>query len=189
MVDDLKGRILDAAVDCFLESHPGARIHAAIAERAKVSRPTVYKYVGDQDAIVMALIERDISRMHAAIEPIVTRPGTLRQRFVDTIVAVVEYARNHALLQKVLRENPISVLPWFTVHSEQVIQTGLALFTPHVKQAIADGEFPTVDPIVIVEWCCRLILSLITTPGTVRIDDSAALRRYLEDLLDVGLPR
>ncbi|MFC0108484.1 TetR/AcrR family transcriptional regulator [Kibdelosporangium aridum] len=189
MAESLKDQILDAAVACFLECPPGARIHAAIAERAGVSRPTVYKYVGDQDAIVMALIERDIARMHASAEPIVTQPGTLRQRFVDTIIIVVEYARNHALLQKVLRETPLAVLPWFTVNSEQVIQTGLALFTPHVKQAIADGEFPAVDPTVIVEWCCRLILSLITTPGTIRIDDSAALRRYLEDLLDIGLPR
>ncbi|CAM3833767.1 TetR/AcrR family transcriptional regulator [Kibdelosporangium persicum] len=189
MADDLKDRILDAAVECLLESHPGARVHAAIAERAGVSRPTVYKYVGDQDAIVMALMERDIARMHAAAASVVTRSGSLRERFLDTIVFVVGYARDHRLLQKALREDPASILPWFTVNSEPVIEMGIGLFGPHVKQAIADGEFPAVDPRVIVEWCCRLILSLITTPGTIRTDDPAALRRYLEDLLDIGMPR
>ena len=30
------------------------RLHAAIAERSGYSRPTVYKYVGDQQAIIGA---------------------------------------------------------------------------------------------------------------------------------------
>nr|WP_198151615.1 TetR/AcrR family transcriptional regulator [Kibdelosporangium sp. MJ126-NF4] len=189
MADDLKTRILAAAEACLLESAPGARIHAAIAERAGVSRPTVYKYVGDQDAIVMALLERDMARMYAEAEVEVVKSSSLRERFVDMTVFVVGYARGHALLQKALREEPSAVLPWFTVNAEPVIELGIELFSPPVKQSIADGEFPAMDPRVIVEWCCRLILSLITTPGTVRIGDPVALRRYVEDLLEIGMPR
>ena len=81
------------------------------------------------------------------------------------------------------------MLPWFTVNAEPVIELGVELFGPHVKQSVADGEFPDVDPRVIVEWCCRLSLSLITTPGTTRTTERAALRRYVEDLLDIGVPR
>ncbi|ALG12597.1 hypothetical protein AOZ06_42210 [Kibdelosporangium phytohabitans] len=189
MADDLRDRILAAAELCLLECAPGARVHAAIAERAGVSRPTVYKYVGDQDAIVMALLKRDMARMYAAAEAEITKTTSLRERFVDMTVFVVGYARDHALLRKALREEPASVLPWFTVHSEPVIELGIELFAPHVKQSIADGQFPDVDPRVIVEWCCRLILSLITTPGTVQIGDPVSLRRYVEDLLDIGMPR
>ncbi|MET0235451.1 MAG: TetR/AcrR family transcriptional regulator [Kibdelosporangium sp.] len=182
----IKDRILDAAEQCLLESHPGARIHAAIAERAGVSRPTVYKYVGDQEAIVTAILHRDIGRMHVAAEHVLTRRGSLRERFVATVVFVVGYARAHALLQKGLREDPAAILPWFTVNAEPIIEMGIDLVGPNIKQAIADGDLPAVDPRVIVEWCCRLTLSLITTPGTVPIDEPHLLRRYVEDLLDIG---
>jgi AcrR family transcriptional regulator len=183
----MRDRIMEAAEQCLLEAGIGARLHARIAERAGVSRPTVYKYVGDQDAIVQALLHRDIARMHAEAEPILSRPGSLRERFIETIVFIVGFARRHELLQQGLRENPATILPWLTVYSEPIIEQGVAFVGPHIKQAMANGDFPTVDPRVVVEWCGRLVLSLITTPGTVRVDSPDQLRRYVGDLLDIGL--
>ncbi|MEV4315432.1 TetR/AcrR family transcriptional regulator [Actinocrispum sp. NPDC049592] len=180
-------RILEAAEECLLDAGIGARLHARIAERAGVSRPTVYKYVGDQDAIVQALLHRDIARMHAQAEPILGGPGPLRDRFIDTIVFIVGFAREHALLQKGLREAPGLILPWLTVYSAPILEQGVAFVRPYIKQAIANGEFPNVDARVVVEWCGRLVLSLITTPGTVRVDSPALLRRYVGDLLDIGV--
>jgi AcrR family transcriptional regulator len=184
---DLRDRILDAAEQCLLEAGIEARLHARIAARAGVSRPTVYKYIGDQDAIVQAILHRDIARMHAEAEPVLNREGSLRDRFVEIIVFVVGYARRHALLQKGLREDPATVLPWLTVYAEPIIEQGVAFMGPYIKQAVANGDFPDVDPRVVVEWCARLVLSLITTPGTVRIDQPRLLRRYVRDLLDIGL--
>jgi AcrR family transcriptional regulator len=191
MVSDqeIKDRILDAAAQCLLEAGVGARLHARIAERAQVSRPTVYKYVGDQDAIVLALLHRDIERMHAAAVPVLERVGSLRERFIETVVFIVGYAREHALLQKGLQEEPLAILPWLTVYSEPILEQGVAFVGPFVKQAIANGDFPDVNPRVIVEWCGRLVLSLITTPGTVNTAEPDALRRYVGDLLDIGLAR
>jgi AcrR family transcriptional regulator len=183
----VRDRILDAAEQCLLEAGVGARLHARIAERAGVSRPTVYKYAGDQDAIVQALLHRDIARMHAEAEPILSRPGTLRDKFIETIVFIVGYARRHALLQKGLRDDPAAILPWLTVYAAPIIEQGVAFVGPYIKQAIADGDFPDVNPRVIVEWSGRLVLSLITTPGTVKVDEPRLLRRYVADLLDIGL--
>lgn len=182
---ETKDRILDAAEQCLLEAGLDARLHAAIAERAGVSRPTVYKYVGDQDAIVTALLHREIDRLHLAAEPTLgAQRLSLRDRFVETIVFVVDYARGHALLQKALRDTPAAILPWFTVNAGPLIEMGIAFIGPPMKQAIADGDAPDVDPRVVVEWCCRLVLSLITTPGT---SDTSDLRRYVGELLDIGV--
>jgi hypothetical protein len=57
---------------------------------------------------------------------------------------------------------------------------------PIIEMGIADSDFPEVKPRMVVEWCCRLTLSSITTPGTVKIGDAATLRQYVEDLLDIG---
>jgi AcrR family transcriptional regulator len=183
---EMHDRILDAAEHCLLDAGVGARLHARIANRAGVSRPTVYKYVGDQDAILVALLHRDIGRMHAAAEPVLVGAGSLREQFIEMIVFVVGYARGHALLQKGLREEPAAILPWLTVYAEPIIEQGVAFVGPLIKQAIADGQFPNVNPRVIIEWTGRLVLSLITTPGTVKTDSPELLRRYIGDLLDIG---
>jgi AcrR family transcriptional regulator len=185
--DTVHDRILDAAQHCLLEAGVGARLHARIAERAGVSRPTVYKYVGDQDAIVRALFYRDIERMIAEADPVLRSPGSLRDRFVETIVFFVGYAREHALLQKWLSEKPEMVLPWLTVYAGPIVEQGVVFVGPYITQAIADGDFPDVNPRVVVEWCTRLVLSLITTPGTIDTSSPEALRAYVGDLLDIGL--
>jgi AcrR family transcriptional regulator len=54
--EDTKRRILDAALEEFSTlGHAGARIDA-IAERAKASKPMIYSYFGDKDALYKAAL-------------------------------------------------------------------------------------------------------------------------------------
>ena len=66
---DYRTRILDAAEACLMEQRMSAPLHARIAERAGVSRPTVYKYIGDQDDLVRAVLERVAAQYALAILP------------------------------------------------------------------------------------------------------------------------
>lgn len=185
---EIADRILDAAELCLLEAGYTARIHAAIAERAGVSRPTVYKHLGDQNAIVEALLHREVTRFFAATAPVLIRRGPLRERFIETIVFVVGYAREHAILQKGLRENPELVLPYFTTRAHLFIERAVDFFGPPIREAMAGLPGPTPDPRMLVEWGFRVIASLITTPSIVPIDDAPSLRRFVTGLLDIGSP-
>ncbi len=78
----IRERILDAATACLLDQGLDARLHAAIAERAGISRPTVYKYVGDQAAIVAAILERELDRFFAAAVPVLRRSDDLEAHLV-----------------------------------------------------------------------------------------------------------
>ncbi|MGH2604184.1 MAG: TetR/AcrR family transcriptional regulator, partial [Dehalococcoidia bacterium] len=93
--EELRGRILDAAQECLLEAGLTARLHRAIAERAGVSRPTVYKYAGDQQAITAALLDRETSRFLTALYDVIVRPGEPLDTFVEAIAFAVSYGRNH----------------------------------------------------------------------------------------------
>ncbi|MEU6719316.1 TetR/AcrR family transcriptional regulator [Nonomuraea sp. NPDC046802] len=184
---DIQRRILDAAEQCLLRAGPAARLHHVIAERAGVSRPTVYKHLGDQKAIVEALLHRELSRYLDAVRDVLVQRGTLRDRFVETIVFTITYARGHALLQRMLLEEPQIVLPWLTTHAAPVIERGVAAMSPHIQPGgrRAGG---TIDPKVVAEWGIRLAVSLITMPSSVaHLDTPDGLRRYLLDLLDLGL--
>ena len=104
--DGVRDRILDAATQCLLESGLDARLHAAIAERAGLSRPTLYKYVGDQTAILDAVRDREIEAFFTAAVPLLSSTDDLRTGLVDAVVFVVGYGRRHTLLQKALRSTP-----------------------------------------------------------------------------------
>ncbi|MFC8128545.1 TetR/AcrR family transcriptional regulator [Streptomyces sp. NPDC057302] len=183
----IRDRILDAARECLAEFGLSKRLHASIAERAGLSRPTVYKYVGDQSAVIAALLDREIADFLAEAEVVLTARGSLRERFTEIVVFVVGYGRAHPLLSGGLRHNPDLVLPWFTTRAEPLIEQAHAFFSPHIKRAIAEGEFPDVDPRPVVEWTYRIIISLLLTPSTLSIEDPDALRKFVSQLLDIGL--
>ena len=180
--EDLRSRILDAAAECILESGLTARLHAAIAERAGLSRPTLYKHVGDQAAIVRAVLDREFEKFFAAVTPWLRSSDDLAGRLVDAIVFIVEYGRRHQLLQKSLREHPELILPVLTTDSGPLMATIHTMFDEQLARALAATE-SDLDPRVVSDWVYRLIVSLITTPSTVSTETTADLRRYVSDLV------
>lgn len=187
----LRDRILDAAAACLAEEGLGGRLHARIAERAALSRPTVYKYVGDQDAVVSALISREMDRFFALVLPQL-RVGSsddLVGDLVDGVVLIVDTARRHELLRLALRDHPEIILPALTTRSDEVLAHVCAVFEQPLGQAIAGrSEFSAR---VATEWFFRIIVSLLTTPGSAG-GSTEALRSYVEGLvgvLGIGRPR
>ena len=183
--DDVRERILDAATECLVESGIDARLHATIAERAGVSRPTVYKYVGDQTAILTAVLDREVERFFAAAAPVFSAMSEdATQGLDDAIVFVVDYAQRHTLLQMALHRNPGLILPALTTNSEVLIDGVVAAFSDHVEQRLArtGGEG---DVRAIVEWAYRIAVSLVTTPSA-STQTEAGLRRHLAELMKLA---
>jgi len=182
----IRERILDAAEACLIEVGYGSRLHALIAERAGLSRPTLYKYVGDQSQIFDALLQREITRFFAVLDPVLCRRDDVRGGFVDCVVFAVGYARRHPVLQKGLRDDPATVLPWFTVHSAPLVERGAEFLAPHFERMCAGDRPAGASPRAISEWAFRLVASLITTGGDVDAGDEGALSEFVDGLLSLG---
>lgn len=185
----IRERILDAAETCLVESGYSSRLHAVIAERAGLSRPTVYKYVGDQADIFDALLQREITRFFAVLDPVLHARDDIRSGFVDCVVFAVGYARRHAVLQKGLRDHPAVVLPWFSVHAGPLIDRGATFLVPHFERMLAGSATAATsetNPRAVSEWAFRLVASLITTGGAAGADDERALRESVNGLLSIG---
>ncbi|WP_188113472.1 TetR/AcrR family transcriptional regulator [Nocardioides humilatus] len=177
----IRDRILDAATDCLLEEGLDARLHAAIAERAGISRPTVYKYVGDQAAIVAAVLDRELDRFFGAAVPVLQRSDDLQAHLVSAIVFVVDYARDHALLQKALKEHPEIILPALTTESRPLVERVVGLFEEQLGRALGQSSPGGLDARAVAEWCYRIVISLATTP-TAGLDRDGT-RAYVERLI------
>jgi AcrR family transcriptional regulator len=196
--DAIREQILDAAKECVLELGFTSRLHAAIAQRAGLSRPTLYKYVGDQDAIFGALFQREITRFFVVLDPVLrgrerslrsdqgSQERDLRVGFVDAIVFAVQYARAHPLLQKGLRDDPQVVLPWFTVQAKPFVELGADLLTPHFRRLFTPEQLAEVSPKAISEWAFRIIGSLIVTEGIVDTTQEQSLREFVSSLLSIA---
>ncbi|WP_137723467.1 TetR/AcrR family transcriptional regulator [Prescottella subtropica] len=182
-------RILDAAAACLVEAGYGTRLHAVIAERAGLSRPTVYKYVGDQTEIVEALFRREITRFFAVLEPVLLDHDRFRDGFVECVVFSVGYARRHRVLQKGLRDEPAIVLSGFTVHAQPLVDRGGEVLAPHFARMLAADPSSTIDPRIASEWAFRLVASLVTTTGSVDTGDDDAVRAFVHGLLSLGAPQ
>jgi AcrR family transcriptional regulator len=179
----IRERILDAATECLLAEGLDARLHAMIAERAGISRPTVYKYVGDQAAIVAAILDRELDQFFGAAVPLLRRSDDLEAHLVDAIVFVVDYGRGHALLQKALREHPELILPALTTESGPLVERVVTLFEEQLGRALSSAGSPgaTLTPRAAAEWGYRIVISLITTP-TPALDEEGT-RQYVASLV------
>ncbi|MFC7448215.1 TetR/AcrR family transcriptional regulator [Rhodococcus daqingensis] len=185
--DAIREQILDAAKECVIELGYTSRLHAAIAQRAGLSRPTVYKYVGDQDAIFGALFQREITEFFVVLDPVLHgQERDLRVGFVDAVVFAVQYARAHPLLQKGLRDDPEVVLPWFTVRAKPFVELGANLLTPHFRRLFTPEQLAEVSPKAISEWAFRIIGSLIVTEGIVDTTQEQSLREFVSSLLTIA---
>ncbi len=187
MVDQavhMRARVLAAAETCLLEGgFAAARLHSTIARRAGLSRPTVYKYVGDQDAIIEAVIRREFEAFLGRLAPILERRTTFDEQLVEVMTYVVGEARAHPLLQVARRDVPERLLPWFTTHAGRLIEQVAPMIEPGIRDYIEQGELPDIEPRILVDALCRIALSLVFTNGLYDVSEPEALRAYLTAFL------
>jgi AcrR family transcriptional regulator len=193
-VSTLRQRLLDAAEACYLDHGRQRTSIADIAHRARVSRPTVYKHLGDGDAVAAALVERELDRFAAELEASLDHHTELRDKLIESVAHSVAYARTHTLLQRLLALEPESVLPWFTTHAEPFLARAVKLLAPMLRGDTSTHGAPDADADseaeALAEWAARLAVSLVVTPSvTSSLTDAASLWAFVEQLLAVGQPK
>ncbi|WP_236009220.1 TetR/AcrR family transcriptional regulator [Actinomadura physcomitrii] len=178
---DMHARILDAAAACLTEGgFTSNRMLSAIARRAGVSRPTLYKYGGTLDEIKEALIERELTAYLAEAVPLIDAARWDADYVADLLAFLIGRARAHPLLSAAVRDVPDMVLPWFTVRADITVARVTALAAPVVQDKIDRGELPPVDVPVLIDVLTRVVLSLVfVNSAGVDADDPDDLRRYL----------
>ncbi|GAB3676673.1 TetR/AcrR family transcriptional regulator [Actinocorallia lasiicapitis] len=186
---DIHDRILDAAADCLAEGgFTSNRLLSAIARRAGLSRPTLYKHAGTLDDIKDALIARELTTFLAELEPRIAETTWHRDSIIDLLVFVTSHARSHPLLRAALRDVPELVLPWFTTNASAAVAGVTHAALPLVQARIDEGEMPPCDVPLLLDAVTRTVLSLIFVNTPIDADDPAALRTYLHTVAAVFTP-
>jgi len=195
--EDRPAEIVAAALACFAEKGFAATRLEDIAERAGVTRGTLYLYFQGKEEIFKAVVRQSILPILVRGEAMVAASdepsGTLLARLIENFPKAVLGSPVSALPKLVLTE--VGNFPDLAeFYLEEVIRRGRRLIKALVKRGIDRGEFRPVD-LDHVFYCviAPILLTLLWEHSFKPYDRSelepdAMLRAHLDLLLN-GLRR
>lgn len=159
-----------------------------VARRSGVGRATLYRRFPTKDALIDALVLSEARRYLEGSAQARAHAETLEDRLVYGTVFTVTFLRDHALLKKLLRTEPETILPSLTVDAGAIIdfateysagQLRTDLYGTAETTAAQERHIRTV-----AELHTRLTLSFIVTPHTgIKLTSLDDTRDYVRTYL------
>lgn len=148
----------------------------SVARQAGVARATAYRMFGGRDALVAAIVEREVSLLRAQLkEWSDTQPdaaGKVRIQVVETL----RYIREHEALQYILRNEPEEIVRTLVsttgAAGSTLIHQIIDAAIPDLEPEIGEQLYP--DPAAAAEFMVRTIYSFMLIPESALSDDAAA---------------
>lgn len=156
-MDETAERILDAAVEAASVHGIGRMSVADVAIRAGLSRPSVYKRYPSKDALVAAAVSREAQRVVDATRQAAAGIEDPREALATAVATMLQLAREHPLLDRVVRTEPERLVPLFTTDDGLI----LAAVRPQIESVFAQ-RFPTMGPVSrrrVADMLARLLIS------------------------------
>ena len=159
-----------------------------VARRSEVGRATLYRRFPTKAALIDAVVLGEARRYFDGNAQACANATTLEDRLVYGTVFTVTFLREHALLKRLLRTEPETILPSLTVDAGPILDFATEQSAAELRTEIY-GTAPTTPEQerhlrTVAELHARLTLSFIVTPHTsinlATIDDTRAyVRQYL----------
>jgi AcrR family transcriptional regulator len=177
--DPDRERILDAALDAFMDFGIRRTSMGEIAKRSGLSPATLYRRFAGKDEVVWAVGRREASRLITEVDAAVDRESDAESQLVDLFMGFVRGLRSNRLLPRLLATEPEVVLPLLTVQGGPVLALGRAYLADVIRRMQSDGHLPVIDPDPAAEMLARVALSMALTPETcIPLDDEDAARAF-----------
>lgn len=157
-----RGQILKAAESMFQRYGVVKTTMDDIAKEAGVSRPTVYRYFGDRDTLITALIEARSRRLFDKARSYLRERDTFAEQVVDGLVFLVERGRQDSIVRLIVSPEHMDLA------TALVGSTGLAarltqeMWAPLLDEARERGEIRDgLTDEEICEWIALVQLILV----------------------------
>jgi len=184
--------ILDAALACFAERGFAASRMDDIAERAGVTKGTIYLYFENKDAVFKALVRESIGAQLAnVLENVRAYEGPSRELLRLILTALGQFARtsDRVVLPKILIAEAGNFPELVRFYREEIIDKGLSVMSGAIARGIERGEFRNVNPQHAARLCIAPILLAIFWRTTFAQFDAKPYdyQGFVETHLDVLL--
>ncbi len=183
---DTHTRIIAAAVDVIAED--GLRASTvAIAERAGLTRMTLYRHIGSRDELLVAVLLHESARLVPGLRQVLEdRRRRFPRRVADAIELLVDGIHANPVLCQFVDHTPPTTVPaidpQFTFVSEV-----RAFFRPYFEDPANRAQL-RFDPERTLDYTLRQLLLYLTTPGR-DWSGPADLRADLDDFFIPAIAR
>lgn len=177
-----RDRILDAALDAFLDFGVRRTNMAEIARRAGISPATLYRRYAQKSDLVAAVGLREAERILAALDEAVDLTASPLDQLIAVHLTVANRLRANKLLHRVLATEPESVLPKITVDAEPILEIGRGYLAAFLTRLQAEGHLPAYDVRPVADCLARLAQSEVLTPSAAPLTEAEA-RAFVRDHL------
>ncbi|MGH9184951.1 MAG: TetR/AcrR family transcriptional regulator [Acidimicrobiales bacterium] len=169
-------RILDAALAAFSEQGVKATTMTRVARDAGVSREWLYRQFANRDAVVVAVAQREAGRFMEGLVVRAFQASDLDSAVTEAFVYSVEFLRDHALLQQVLRTEFEIVTGRVLLDAASIVGTAVAMGAGYLS---ALGDLESEQATVVAETLVRLAAAVTLAPsGALDLHHPDQLRRY-----------
>jgi AcrR family transcriptional regulator len=175
-------RILRAARRCFVRRGFHAASMADIAETAEMSPGLIYRYFPSKNAIVHAIIDREIEEARCILD----RLGSAEDMVSAMLEVFERWARgDDEEMNAALFLEMVAV----SARDEELAETmrrADGVIRDRVAEALRRGDGPAADAATGAEWCCRATMLQCLLEGLLvrAIRQPDIDRRMLRDYLD-----
>jgi AcrR family transcriptional regulator len=164
--------VLEAAFVVFERDGVGRGTMTDVAEQAGIGRATLYRRFPGKEHVVTALVLHEARELFALLDAELGLEDDPASLFERGLLTALHHLRGHALLRRVLRDEP-----------------EVEFMAPYVERAVKTERITPVDPRAAAEWAARVLLSLLLTPSVVvDLDDPQQLKGFVRWIIR-GIPR
>lgn len=187
--DDIRTRVLDAACEQFGELGVRRSTMDDVAQRANVSRITVYRRFATKDVLVEQVILREYRRYFDQFLTEIGRGHTAADRVVLGFVTSLRTIRGNPIIGGLLTAEPDMLVGTMIGDQGRTVAMVRQFVAGQLRREQRTGAVPAeVDTEMVAELMVRISASFLAIPsGVVDLDDDEQLadlaRRYLVPML------
>ncbi|MDF3342214.1 TetR/AcrR family transcriptional regulator [Mycolicibacterium septicum] len=151
--DEARQQILTAAERVIMRYGVPKTTMDDIGKEAGVSRPTVYRYFGDRDALLGALIERRSRMLFARAHDFIVSHATFADQLVEGLVYLVDHGRQDPIVRILVSPEHMELATAIIGGAQLATNLTAEMWEPVFRQAMARGEIrPDLDLKAVAEW-------------------------------------
>ncbi|MEW2479358.1 helix-turn-helix domain-containing protein [Mycobacterium sp. NPDC049093] len=186
--DEITARILSATLEQAELVGIRRTTMEDVARRSGVGRATLYRRFPTKDVLIDAVVLSEARRYLDGSAQARAHADTLEDRMVYETVFTVTFLREHALLKKLLRTEPETILPSLTVDAGAIIDFATDFSVAHLRTDLYGTTKTTPAQErhlrTVAELHTRLTLSFIVTPHTsIKLTSLEDTRDYVRTYL------
>jgi AcrR family transcriptional regulator len=143
-----------------------------IGKQAGVSRPTVYRYFGDRDNLLGALIERRARMLFDRARQYIFGFESFADQLVEGLLYLVDHGRRDPIVRILVGPEHLGVTTPIVNGSDLVAELTAEMWQPILQRAIRRGEIRSdLDVLAVGQWLALVQFILVGRRDVTATDD------------------